>query len=684
MFFAQQPTAPPAGGAAIGEIFLALCISLVVMLPVAYFLWRERGGKPTLIGRAADWIAEKDGMPRWVSLPSYLTIVSLLTAGFGVWWDVALHMQNGRDEGPLANPSHYPIFLAILGFFSAGVISIGLAKGELPKRTFPIGPGWRAPLGAMIITAAGVIALAGFPADDLWHRLFGQDVTEWGPTHIMMIGGAVTCVLGLPLLHAEARQLGARGALGFGGRVRGAIMLSVCIVPFAFLMEFDLGVPQFPAATQFIIAGFLAAWIFIAVRAYFGPGGALLAWGVYLIAHLFLLGTTALLPDVLLAQFLLFLPSAILVELVALVISPRRGLAFGLVSGLLVGTLGMAAEWAWTYVFMPLPQPLPASALPLMLAVGTGAAIGGGLLGGWHVRQLAHVAARGDVVDTVGFEGIESSLRRFKLGLLVPLGRGLFSFWEHRQVGSLTHREGSFWSHHSAGLAGIGLFIALMAVFAPPQANDNLSGRVEQSEVTYADGRSATECDGSAKCLAKVTVTFTPADAADDAVWFYALSWQGRHADAEADLPRDPRADVPGVVRVKMIPTGQPGQFRSEHQLPIYGQWKTLLRLHQAPSVHMALPVYAPNDPAIESAKGRQLVTANGETVRLVTEKQFLQREIKDDVPGWLWTAAYVVVDLSWFALIACYGWCYAIAAFGDNSKRRKATSNPTPAPISG
>ena len=25
-----------------------------------------------------------------------------------------------------------------------------------------------------------------------FHRLFGQDVTEWGPTHVMMIGGAVT------------------------------------------------------------------------------------------------------------------------------------------------------------------------------------------------------------------------------------------------------------------------------------------------------------------------------------------------------------------------------------------------------------------------------------------------------------------------------------------------------------
>ena len=38
-------------------------------------------------------------------------------------------------------------------------------------------------------------ALAGFPLDDIWHRLFGQDVTLWGPTHLMLIGGASLATL---------------------------------------------------------------------------------------------------------------------------------------------------------------------------------------------------------------------------------------------------------------------------------------------------------------------------------------------------------------------------------------------------------------------------------------------------------------------------------------------------------
>jgi len=670
MFVAQQPLpAPPAGGAAIGEVLIALVISLGVMLPVGWFLVRERAGKPTLIGRAADWVAGKDGLPRWAGLPSYLTITSLLTAGFGVWWDVATHMQAGRDEGPLANPSHYPIFLAILGFFSAGVISMGLAKGELPRRTFRIAAGWHAPMGSMVITAAGAIALLGFPSDDVWHRLFGQDVTEWGPTHIMMIGGAVTCVLGIPLLFAEARQIGASGALGFAGKLRSAIALSACIVPFAFLMEFDLGVPQFPAATQFIIAGFLTGWIFPAVRAYFGPGGALLAWGVYIGAHLFLLGTTALLEDVLLAQFLLFLPSAVLVELVALVVSPRRGVVFGVTTGLVVGTLGMTAEWAWSHVFMPLPQPLPASALPLMLAVGTAAAIGGGLLAGWQVRQLERVAGTD---HTTSFDGFESVLRRGQLGFAVRPGRALFGWWQRRQVPLPSPERGGVLRRHGAGLAGMLAFIALMAVFAPPTATGGISGTVQLSDVTYADGRQAEECDGEAKCLARVSVTMTPAGAAGDAVWFYALAWQGFPDDAEPNVPRDPMSGAPGVMRVAMRPTGTPGEYVSAHKLPFYGNWKTLIRLHQAPTTHMALPLYAPNDPAITSSKGRQIVTGDGDTVPLMAERQFLQREIKPDVPGWLWTAAYGVVITSWLTLLAFYGWCYATAAYGAPNQRRR------------
>ena len=47
------------------------------------------------------------------------------------------------------------------------------------------------------------MALAGFPLDDVWHRIFGQDVTLWGPTHLLLFGGASLSTLGAMILLME-------------------------------------------------------------------------------------------------------------------------------------------------------------------------------------------------------------------------------------------------------------------------------------------------------------------------------------------------------------------------------------------------------------------------------------------------------------------------------------------------
>ncbi|NGZ99482.1 hypothetical protein G5V59_00940 [Nocardioides sp. W3-2-3] len=206
MLAAEQ--APPTGGAALDQVLIAFGAFAAIYVPLGIFLLRERDGKPTLIGRLADRVSAFDGLPRWAGLPSYLATLSLITCAFGVYWDVPIHMQNGRDEGPLANPSHFPIMFGIFFFLAAGVISAGLARDPLPRRTVRLTPKWRVPMGTLVLLGAGMIAAAGFPADDVWHRLFGQDVTEWGPTHVMMIGGAVTCILAVPLLLAESAQVG--------------------------------------------------------------------------------------------------------------------------------------------------------------------------------------------------------------------------------------------------------------------------------------------------------------------------------------------------------------------------------------------------------------------------------------------------------------------------------------------
>src|SRR5436190_908732 len=66
-------------------------------------------------------------------------------------------------------------------------------------------PGWAA-LPAGVAGASLMIALLGFPLDDMWHRLFGQDVTLWGPTHLMLFGGAGMTLIGQAVLLHEGMR----------------------------------------------------------------------------------------------------------------------------------------------------------------------------------------------------------------------------------------------------------------------------------------------------------------------------------------------------------------------------------------------------------------------------------------------------------------------------------------------
>ena len=199
-------SAKPAGGAAIGEVVGATAGALVATTILFTLIYRHRTGKTQLLEKLAGFSERLTGMPGWASLPSVVGTSSLLVALLGMYWDIALHINVGRDEGPLANPAHYLILVGLFGIFAAGCIAVGLPKGEKPTPSaVRIAEGWYAPVGAILIALAGGYALLGFPLDDMWHRLFGQDVTLWGPTHLMLIGGAGMTLIGQAILLREGR-----------------------------------------------------------------------------------------------------------------------------------------------------------------------------------------------------------------------------------------------------------------------------------------------------------------------------------------------------------------------------------------------------------------------------------------------------------------------------------------------
>ena len=141
----------------------------------------HRSGRVPYLGRLAGFSERVSGLPGWVALPSAIATISLLVALLGFLWDVSIHIDEGRDEGPLANLAHYPILGGLFGIFTAGFLACVLPLERPSRSAIRIVGDWYAPLGGVIVASCGMFALIGFPLDDVWHRLFGQDVTLWGP-----------------------------------------------------------------------------------------------------------------------------------------------------------------------------------------------------------------------------------------------------------------------------------------------------------------------------------------------------------------------------------------------------------------------------------------------------------------------------------------------------------------------
>ena len=378
----------PAGGAELGQIIIVSAAATMLTAGLLLLGYGHRTGRIPIL-RWLSTVTERwpfsAGQPGWVELPSTLGLFSLITAGLGLYWDVALHMADGRDTGPLANPAHYLIMFGLFGIFASGVLAIVLPVGERPgPAAVRITRDWYAPVGGVLLAAAGFFALLAFPLDDVWHRLFGQDVTLWGPTHLMLIGGGGLSLVGLAVLEREGRLAqGGQRATPLGMFVRrGMTMGGLLIGLSVFQGEWDFGLPQFRMVHQPLLIAMAAGCALVAARLWMGRGGTLFAVGFYVVVR----GGMAVVVGPILGEpfpsIPLYLVEALCVELVALLLA-RRPLALGAVGGLLIGTVGFAAEYAWTQVAFRLPW------TPDILVEGTLMAVAGGVAGGIAGALLA-------------------------------------------------------------------------------------------------------------------------------------------------------------------------------------------------------------------------------------------------------------------------------------------------------
>jgi hypothetical protein len=584
----SSAAAKPAGGAALDQVAIATGGATVVTLLLLWLISGHRSGRTPWLARAGAFAARKSGLPGWAALPSAVAAVSLVVALVGMYWDIALHIDLGRDEGPLANPAHYLILAGLYGVFAAGALAIALPRpGERPgPAALRVTRDWHAPVGGVLMAACGAFALIGFPLDDVWHRLFGQDVTLWGPTHLMLIGGAGMTLVGQAVLLAEGMRARAaergdrthprdqRMPSAIVALRRAGIVGGFLIGLSTFQAEFDFGVPQFRLVFQPFLIALAAGVALVAGRIWIGPGGALAAAAFFLIVR----GAVSVLVGPVLGETTpslpLYLGSAVAVELVAIALVRRHGaLAFGALAGLAVGTVGFATEYAWSQVAMRLPW--TADLLPEGLVLS----IAGGLAGG--------------VVGALLASGLRSELPR------PAVARG------------------------GVVLAGVVVAVSVAAGLQA-QVPDGVRAQVDLSDVRGGDEREAV-----------ATVRIDPASAGDGNAWLTATAWQGD-----------------GLVVDRLERVGD-GVYRSTRRLPLHGDWKTMIRLHDGQTL-AAVPVYLPEDPAIPAPA----VPALRRFERpFGAEIDILQRERKDGVAGWLWATASAVVLALYVLFLAALAW---------------------------
>jgi hypothetical protein len=151
-------------------------------------------------------------------------LLSKLIAGWGVQWDIQWHVLIGRDSFwiPPHVMTYAGVTLAVLVSF--GVLAwetlVGADRANLKILGLSGTRGFHLAAWGIALTVLAA------PIDDLWHRLFGLDVTLWSPPHLLGIVGAVINSLACLVIAREVYPAGSAarfvtlmltGAMLYGG-----------------------------------------------------------------------------------------------------------------------------------------------------------------------------------------------------------------------------------------------------------------------------------------------------------------------------------------------------------------------------------------------------------------------------------------------------------------------------------
>ncbi|PYN33714.1 MAG: hypothetical protein DME01_17595 [Candidatus Rokuibacteriota bacterium] len=160
-----------------------------------------------LLGRSTETSTARAGSAGLYRIALWLLLGANLLAAWGVQWDIQWHVQIGRDSFWI--PPHVMTYsgVALVVLASFGVLARDtlrhLRTGRAPEGTERLF-GLTGTRGFLLAACGIALTVLAAPLDDLWHRLFGIDVTLWSPPHLLGLLGVTINTLACALIAREA------------------------------------------------------------------------------------------------------------------------------------------------------------------------------------------------------------------------------------------------------------------------------------------------------------------------------------------------------------------------------------------------------------------------------------------------------------------------------------------------
>jgi hypothetical protein len=203
-----------------GPLFvLGVAAQFAVMAGFAFSLWY-------LLLSPLKTRVEPQVNPAMRVLFGTLAVGAGLAFSVGTLWDEVWHRLVGGFGNDFLWPPHLLLYgsMATMAFFA--VFGIGrlvlTGKGDLRARFR------REPLvGTLALVCSYVVVNA--PVDELWHRIYGVDITAWSLPHLSLFNGlAITLLVAIPLLLTLVPRTAWRGLEGLRWQEVLAVVMGGC------------------------------------------------------------------------------------------------------------------------------------------------------------------------------------------------------------------------------------------------------------------------------------------------------------------------------------------------------------------------------------------------------------------------------------------------------------------------